>query len=106
MRVLAVLVILFDVSLDNPAAERVAVGTTAAVGDGHVLPAHGVGEFDICELDEVVVPGAGVPNDVGGRVGFVEVVVDVESDGPNLDAAEEVDGQEVGLLAVGSKTKR
>lgn len=71
MRVLAILVVLFDVSLDDPAAERVAVGTSAAVGDGNVLPARRIGEFDICELDEVMMPGAGVPDDVSGRVGFV-----------------------------------
>lgn len=92
MCILAVLVVLLDVGLDNPAAEGVAVRGPAAVGDGHVLPADGVGEFDVSEFDQVVVAGAGVPDDVGGRIGFVMVIVNVESDCPDLDAAEEVDG--------------
>lgn len=88
--------------LDDPARQRVSVGRAAAIGKGNVLPAHGVGQLHVGELDQVVVAAAGVPDDVGGRVRLVLVVVDVEADGADLDAAEEVDCQKVGLLAVGS----
>lgn len=83
--------VLLDMGLHNPAAQRVPVGRAAAVGNGHVLPSHRVDELDVGELDQVVVARAGVPDDVGGRVRLVLVVVDVEADGADLDAAEEVD---------------
>lgn len=90
--IFSILVVLLDVCLHNPAAERVAVGGTATVGDGHILPADGVGELDVGELDQVVVAGAGVPDDVRGCIAFVLIIVNVKADGPDLDAAEEVDG--------------
>jgi hypothetical protein len=92
VRVLAVLVVFLDVHLHDPGAERVPVRASPAVGDGDVLPADGVGERDLGKLDEVVGSGTGVEDDVGGRVRLVVLVVDVEADRADLDAADKVDG--------------
>lgn len=99
--VLAVLVVLEDLHLQHVRVERVAVGPAAGALDGHLLPADRVVEVEDGELDQVVLAGAGLEDDLGGRVGLVLGGVDVEADVADPDPFDEVDGQLVRLRAVG-----
>lgn len=90
--VLAVLVVLLDMHLHNPAAQRVSVCSSATARDGNVLPANRVCERNLGELNQVMVARAGIEDDMGRGVRLVLVVVDVEPDGSDLNAAQEVDG--------------
>jgi hypothetical protein len=98
--VLAVLVILLDLHLHNPAAERVAVWSTTAVNQGDILPADGAVEWHVGKLYQVVVTGAGVEGDVSRSVGLVLLVVNEEANGTNLNSAQKVDGKKMWLLTV------
>jgi hypothetical protein len=83
-------VVLLDVHLHNPATERMSIETAAAVNEWYILPAYGPNEWDIGELDQVVVPCAGVEDDVCRCVGLILLVVDVEPNSPDFHAAEKV----------------
>jgi hypothetical protein len=85
--IFAVLVILLDVHLHNPAAEGVTVWSTAAVDQWDILPANGTVERHVGKLNQVVMTGAGIKGDVGGSVGLILLVVDKEANGTNLDSA-------------------
>lgn len=98
--IFAVLVILLDKHLHDPTAKRVAVVTTATVGNGNVLPANWVGERHLCELDQIVLSCPCIEDNVGGRVRLILGVVDVESDSANLNAADKVNRKQVRLLAI------
>lgn len=87
MSILAVLVVLLDVQLHDPATQRVPVPATATVGDGNVLPADRIGKRDLGELEQIVMAGSGVERDVGRGVRLILVVVDVEPNSADLDAA-------------------
>ena len=85
--------VLLDMHLYNPAAERVAITTSSAACNGNVLPANRVTQGNFSKLNQVVMAGAGIEDDMSGCVRFVLVVVDVKSNGTNFDAAQEVDGK-------------
>lgn len=101
VRVLAVLVVFDHFHADNPSHEGVAVLATAGARDRNIDPAAWADEFRLGELEQVVLRGAGLPDDLGGCVGFVLNVVDVEAQGADLDLLDESHGQAVGLHAVG-----
>jgi hypothetical protein len=71
----------------------VAVRAAAAVRERYVLPSYRPDKRHVGELYQVVVARAGVEGDVCWRVRLVLLVVDVEPDGADLYAPEEVDGE-------------
>lgn len=85
--VLSVLMVLLDMHLHHPAAEGVAVCASAAICNWDVLPPHWVGKGELCKLNQVMVSGTGAKHNMGWRVGFVLVVVDVEANCSYLHAA-------------------
>jgi hypothetical protein len=100
MGILAVLVVLEDLHLNNPSDEGVAVRTTASAGDGNLLPAGGVLKSHGSELDEVILASAGLEDDLSRGVGLILVVVNVEADVANTNTLGEVHGELMGLRAI------
>lgn len=103
MGILAVLVVLEDLHLNDPSDEGVAVRATAGASDGNLLPAGGILESHGSKLDEIVLTGAGLEDDLGRGVGLVFVVVNVEANVTNTNTLGEVHGELVRLRAIGSE---
>jgi hypothetical protein len=103
MGILAVLVVLKNLHLNDPSDKGVAVRATAGAGDGNLLPAGGVLESHGSKLDEIVLAGAGLEDDLGRGVGLVLVVVNVETNVANTNTLGEIHGELVGLRAIGSE---
>lgn len=100
VRVLSVLVVLLHMHLDDPAAEGLTIWSATNVEQRNILPSNRADEGHVGKLDEIMLTGAGIEGDVGGRVGFVLLVVNKKADGPDFNTTEKVDGEQVRLLTV------
>ncbi len=60
--------VLLDMHLYNPAAERVSITTSSAASNRDILPAHGVTQGNFGKLNQVVMTSTGVEDDVSRRI--------------------------------------
>lgn len=100
--VLAVLVVLEDLHLEDVGDESIAIGVAACAGNRDLLPTDWTLEGHGGEFDQVVFASSGFEDDFGRGVRFVFGVVDEEANVADADALDKVDGHAMRLGTIGS----